>query len=535
MIGLGVAHAGEIGGLPGEQPALAGQDTSRSEPGTNTSTTSAQQSDGAKLAQIYCVSCHLFPEPTLLDKGTWEREALPFMSKWLGISRMNLDIRPGRRFVETAGVFPTSAIVSTNVWQTICRYYVESAPAAPLPQAPHAPIQKRLRGFEVINPDYRFQVPLTTLVEIDSARRQFFLGDAGIKTLNVLDGSGKMQFSMPLESAPVSVTLKGDVAYVTLIGSVVPSDEPEGKVIRLARTPTGLVREADLAANLTRPAGTVFGDLNNDNREDFAVCGFGNYLGRFSWFENLGGDKYSEHILFDRPGAVRAYAIDLTHDGLLDLVVLMAQAREGIYLFTNKGDGSFNVRPLVEHHPAYGSSFFQLVDFNGDGFLDLLETNGDNGEYASCLKNYHGIRIYLNDGLNNFRESWFFPLNGAYKAMAADFDKDGDLDIAAISFYPDFERTPEEGFVYLENQGGLEFVPSSFPEALSGRWLTMDVNDLDGDGYPDIVLGSFTRGPNEVPTAVSRRWESTGPSFLILKNTSRTRPNGQGFRVIEPH
>jgi len=42
---------------------------------------------GATLAHMVCQSCHLFPGPDLLDKATWEREALPFMSKWLGISK----------------------------------------------------------------------------------------------------------------------------------------------------------------------------------------------------------------------------------------------------------------------------------------------------------------------------------------------------------------------------------------------------------------------------------------------------------------
>ena len=48
-------------------------------------------------------------------------------------------------------------------------------------------------------------------------------------------------------------------------------------------------------------------------------------------------------------------------------------------------------------------------------------------------------------------------MHGAYKAMARDFDGDGDLDIAAISFYPEFDAATPESFVYLENTGGMKF------------------------------------------------------------------------------
>ncbi len=474
---------------------------------------------GAALARLYCQSCHLFPDPALLDKSAWEKEALPFMSKWLGVSKMNLDVRPGRKYVEAAGVFPAAPILPAKDWETICRYYLEAAPAKPLPQPPHPRIQMKLKGFEVINPDYRFQVPLTTLVKIDSESKMFYLGDAGTRTLSALDAAGNMKFSSPVDSPPVSLVFKRDRFYAALIGSVTPSDEPQGKIVEFRKSGGGFKKSVELADNLTRPADILFADLNDDGKEDFLVCGFGNYLGRFSWFENAGEGTYREHVLFDRPGAIKAAIRDFNSDGRPDIIVLMAQAREGLYLFVNRGKGEFTCSPLVEFHPAFGSSYFELVDFNGDGFVDILATNGDNGDlHTAPLRNYHGVRLYLNDGKNNFHEAWFFPLHGAYKAVAADFNKDGKPDIVAISFYPDYEGSPEESFVYLENKGQLQFEAYSFPECRDGRWLTMDVGDLDGDGYPDIVLGSFIRGSNVISPAFSDRWEREGPSFLILKN-----------------
>jgi hypothetical protein len=38
-------------------------------------------------------------------------------------------------------------------------------------------------------------------------------------------------------------------------------------------------------------------------------------------------------------------------------------------------------------------------------------------------------------------------MNGASKAMSADFDQDGDLDIAFISYFPDYDHTPHESFI----------------------------------------------------------------------------------------
>jgi hypothetical protein len=181
------------------------------------------------------------------------------------------------------------------------------------------------------------------------------------------------------------------------------------------------------------------------------------------------------------------------------------------------------LEPAIEKPPVFGFAGFQLADFNRDGAPDILTANGDNGDNPTPHKPYHGVRLYLNDGKNHFNEVWFYPMEGAYDARAADFDGDGDLDIAAIAYFPDFQKSPVEGFTYFENRGGLKFEPHLIREAEAGRWMTMDIGDLDGDGDTDIVLGSFSIGPTtiSVPPSLHENWKTNGAAVLFLENLRR--------------
>jgi hypothetical protein len=109
-------------------------------------------------------------------------------------------------------------------------------------------------------------------------------------------------------------------------------------------------------------------------------------------------------------------------------------------------------------------------------------------------------------------------MNGACKALVRDFDGDSDLDIAAISYFPDYHKTPEESFVYWENSGGFRFHPHSFKQATSGRWLTMEAGDIDGDGDTDLVLGDAIFAIGAVPDRLMKQWSTSAPSILILQN-----------------
>jgi FG-GAP-like repeat len=185
-------------------------------------------------------------------------------------------------------------------------------------------------------------------------------------------------------------------------------------------------------------------------------------------------------------------------------------------LYTNKGNGRFEESKILQFPAVYGSTYFELDDFNHDGFPDILYTCGDNADYSPILKPNHGVYIFLNDGKNHFRQRYFFPMHGCFKAMARDFDGDGDLDIAAISFFPDFKHAPEESFFYLENKGEFNFQPYTIPQAAEGRWLTMDVGNFYGSGKPDTILGNFNYG---LSTNNSSSHHQASFPFIVLKNT----------------
>lgn len=472
---------------------------------------------GAELAKTHCAGCHLFPAPDLLGKTVWQKGVLPEMAYRLGIrpaaEKLGMLEIDEMAAVIKSGNYPDMPLLAEEDWQKIINYYVENAPEKPLPQSAKPPVKLGLRFFEVKTlPASEGQLPMLSMVKIDTSTGRLYACRREKGLIEVYDKSLSKVGEIPVESPVSDIAWSADGELLALeMGIMEPNDTRKGKLLRMdAQKQRHLVLDS-----LQRPVHLDLADLNQDGTPDYLICNFGNETGRLAWYD---GKTRQEHVLKIAPGARNTLLKDMNNDGLVDIVALMCQAREGVSIFYNKGNGKFEEEIALQFSPVYGSSFIDLADMNADGHPDILYTNGDNADYSYSMKNYHGLRIFLNDGQNHFSEQYFYPIHGAGKVRAADFDADGDLDLAVTAFFTDIGQQPDEGFLFFENKGNLRFEITTFANTGHGKWLVMDVGDLDSDGRPDLVLGSFMKpglGKSAKPSAAK-------PSAIAwLRNISK--------------
>lgn len=495
-------------------------------PAPSTSATSAARPHPGRLAATtYCGTCHLVPMPGDLDRRTWNQELLPKMSYITGVRPppTNGYFKDLSRLVE-AGFFPKTPLIPAAAFDLISDYFTNAAPETQISAQKPDRIEVSLPLFRAEAAPFRRSPPRTPFVQVDAANKAVLASDITTQGVDFLDATGRAIGSLPLGNIAVSVATTDRAWYIGAIGHFFPREEPVGQLLRVDRTASKYVPEP-LLSGLPRVSHVNLGDLNGDGLDDLTLCAFGNYLGRFSWLEGRKDGGFTEHVLLAEPGCLRCEVRDLNGDGRPDLLVLQAQAKEMMHLFLNQGGGRFTRSTVFQRRPSWGHSGFELADFNGDGLPDILVTNGDNADFGtSPPKLFHAVRIYLNRGGAKWEEAWSGPMNGAYRATARDFDGDGDLDIAAISFFPDYPLTPQESFLYFENTGGtqtLSFQAKTLRQGVTGRWISMDAGDVDGDGDIDLVLGSLIEMPTEVPEKLRNLWKDKGPSVLILRNQSR--------------
>lgn len=481
----------------------------------------ADVKDGKELAKVYCRSCHILPEPGQLTKELWKDHVLPQMGYFMGIypndSFRNSLIEKGEASdrVQQAGIYPERPVFDPSDFEKIKAYFINEAPES-FSTTLH-PRRPNNSTFETILSKNVFSPPSTTLIRFNDKGGLYF-GDAHTMQFLELKRDGSIKIAAELEEGAVCAEEYGKDIYVTVMGSFSPTDAALGMLVKL---PLEGKEGAELVLDkLQRPVHSAIADFNNDGLMDFVVSEFGKFTGGLNVYFGQANSSYEKKPIWQKPGAVKTYVKDMDRDGKMDIVALFAQADEGIDIFYNKGEKNFTRERVLAFPPGYGSTSFHLIDYDKDGFEDIIYTGGDNADFKPIARPYHGIYIFKNDGKNNFKQTFFYCLNGAYDARLHDFDMDGDLDIAAVSFFPDFVNQIDDGFVYLENIGDFKFMPSTFDAVEKGRWILMDVRDYDKDGDEDLVLGSLVM--EVVPdNGLVEKWTKGGLPFVILENKTK--------------
>ena len=226
---------------------------------------------------------------------------------------------------------------------------------------------------------------------------------------------------------------------------------------------------------------------------------------------------------------------DIDNDGLPDLFFAGNQVSSRLYL--NKGGLRFeDVTDRAGVRTNRWATGVAMVDINNDGYLDIyVSVSGPPGTNARDRANL----LFVNNGNRTFTESAsrYGIADTGFTTQAAflDYDRDGCLDLFLLENSPrDFSRNAAN-----EPMGLRGKTPGSYDELYHnncngtftnvsqaagilrdpGFGLGVAVDDLNGDGWPDIYVSNDIQ-PNDVVYVNNGNGTFTNRAAAWLKHSS---------------
>lgn len=196
--------------------------------------------------------------------------------------------------------------------------------------------------------------------------------------------------------------------------------------------------------------------------------------------------SFTEHLIKDKYSYCYGIgAADLDGDGDIDLTSADTRIFK-VYWHENDGKGNFKLH-VVDNLYKDRPERHRIADIDKDGKPDIVIVENLFGDLA----------WYRNSGTPAKDKEWqkFKITNktipGAYDVDVADFDGDGDLDVAASTW------ALSKKFVWCENPGnpasGKEWKLHIIEDKV-GETRTIRAGDFNGDGKPDLLGSARDKG-----------------------------------------